>query len=563
MISVNKEIKECDVLVAGGGIAGLMAAIAAADKGAKVILCDKSDSRRSGSGATGNDHFNCYIPEVQGGTLEEATMELDRSMVGSWADHDLQELFMARSYEVVKDWHKWGINMKPRNDRFEFNGHAFPGRMRVFLKYDGWNQKTVLTEQAQKRGVIIENKTPITDFLVDRDGKVIGAMAINIAKLEPEVRIFKAKAVISATGNTSRLYPSITGGMMFNTAHCPCNAGGGRAAAYRIGAELVNIDIPNTHAGPKYFERCGKATWIGVLSDPNGKPVGPFVSKPNKELGDVTADVWHSVFRDKYQDGSGPVFMNCTETAPEDMEYMLWGLKCEGDSSLLDAMDKQQIDLGNDMVEFTQYEPIMIGRGIQINEHAATNVPGLYAAGDEVGNFRADIAGAAVFGRIAGENAAAYMQGVTFYSDDLIDHPTVQARVTLFSELMDNKNGASWKELNMGVQQIMNDYAGIINPRSESMLTAGLNNLKKLEHQAAGNIGCKDSHELMRAIESYDLLEIGMLVCIAAMERKETRAMHKRSDCTFTNPLLNDMFLTIKQVDGENVLKWRKKNKMK
>ena len=559
MIKVNSDVKECDVLVVGGGIGGLMAAIAAADGGAKVIVCDKSDTRRSGSGATGNDHFNCYIPEVQGGTLEESAQELDRSMVGGWADPSLQKLFMSRSYEVVKDWDAWGINMKPRNDRYEFNGHAFPGRMRVFLKYDGWNQKAVLTEQALKRGVVIENKTPITEYLVDDSGKIVGAMGISIAKLEPEIKLYKTKAIISTTGNTSRLYPSITGGMMFNTAHCPANAGGGRAAAYRIGAELVNLEIPNTHAGPKYMERCGKATWIGVLSDRTGKPVGPFVSKPTKELGDVTADVWHSVFRDKYEDGSGPVFMNCTETAPEDMEYMLWGLKCEGDTSLLDAMDQQEIDLSKDIVEFTQYEPIMIGRGIQIDEHAATNVPGLYAAGDEVGNFRADIAGAAIFGRIAGENAALYVKNTDMTENNLFEYDVVKTNIERYGEMMEPTSGPSWKELNMGVQQIMNDYAGISHPRSESMLTAGLQNLENLERNAEHHIRCKDSHELMRAIESYDLLEIGKLVCVTALERKETRAMHKRSDCTFTNPLLDGMFLTIKQVDGKPEMNWRKK----
>lgn len=45
MIEVQKEIKQCDILIVGGGIAGLMAAIAAADKGAKVIVAEKADSR--------------------------------------------------------------------------------------------------------------------------------------------------------------------------------------------------------------------------------------------------------------------------------------------------------------------------------------------------------------------------------------------------------------------------------------------------------------------------------------------------------------------------------------
>ena len=241
------------------------------------------------------------------------------------------------------------------------------------------------------------------------------------------------------------------------------------------------------------------------------------------------------------------------------MEYMLWGLKCEGDTSILDAMEKQNVDLKEDIVEFTQYEPIMIGRGIQIDEKGATNVPGLYAAGDEVGNFRADIGGAAIYGRISGENAAIYALEAAGCEEDLLAHSVVQKQTAFYSEIMERKQGPSWKELNMAVQQIMNDYAGINYPRSESMLQAGLDNLNALEENAKGQLCCKDSHELMRAVEAYDLLEVGKLVCITAMERKESRAMHRRSDYTFTNPLLDDMFLTVKNVDGKPEMSWRKK----
>ena len=55
------------MLVVGGGIAGLMAAINAADQGVRVVVAEKANTKRSGSGATGNDHFVCYIPEIQAG----------------------------------------------------------------------------------------------------------------------------------------------------------------------------------------------------------------------------------------------------------------------------------------------------------------------------------------------------------------------------------------------------------------------------------------------------------------------------------------------------------------
>lgn len=213
MIEVQKEIKQCDILIVGGGIAGLMAAIAAADKGAKVIVAEKADSRRSGSAATGNDHFLCYIPEVHGENIEAYVDELAISLVGDRCDRTLQRQLAERSFEVVKDWEKWGIEMRPHGD-WEFNGHAMPGHMRIWLKYNGTQQKPILTKEAKKRGVEIDNHSPISEFLTDDSGKIIGAVAIDVSKEQPSVKLYQAKAIVTATGIGMRLYPSVTPGWM-------------------------------------------------------------------------------------------------------------------------------------------------------------------------------------------------------------------------------------------------------------------------------------------------------------------------------------------------------------
>lgn len=555
MIEVKNEIKQCDVLIVGGGIAGLMAAIAAADKGAKVIVAEKADSRRSGSAATGNDHFLCYIPEVHG-ELEDYVDELAISLVGDRCDRTLQTQMATRSFEVVQDWEKWGVNMRPHGE-WEFNGHAMPGHMRIWLKYDGTQQKPVLTKEAKKRGVEIDNHSPISEFLTDDDGKIIGAIAIDVSKEQPAVKLYQAKSIVTATGIGMRLYPSVTPGWMFNLCNCPAGVGTGRAAGYKAGATLINIETGWTHAGPKQFERCGKATWIGVLKDREGKPVGPFVTKPTKELGDITADIWQACFVEKRANGTGPVFMDCTETAPEDMEYMRWGFKCEGDTSLLDAMDKQGIDLGEDMVEFTKYKPNLQGKGLEVDVHHATSVPGLYCAGDEAGNINGGIGGAAVTGRIAGENAAEYVKGIDGFAD-ISAHPVVKDAIAFYTELMEREEGASWKELNIASQQILDDYAGITYVRSESMMKAGLTYLEQLDEAARKSVKCSNAHELMRALEAFDILYISKLIVRSALERKESRGMHQRSDYTFTNPLLNGMLVTIKDEDGKPVTGMRK-----
>jgi succinate dehydrogenase/fumarate reductase flavoprotein subunit len=370
MIDVDREHVQVDVLVVGGGIAGLMAAINASSLGANVVVAEKANTKRSGCGATGNDHFQCYIPEVHGKDMGPIMKEYLNSQVGGFSDLSLASTFLTHSFDRVKDWDSWGISMKPKG-YWDFSGHAFPGRPRIWLKYAGHNQKGVLTKEAKKRGVHIQNHLSITELITEK-GEVVGAIGINTRDEKPVMKIFRAKSVILTTGCGSRLYPSVTPGWMFNTANCPVCTGSGQAMAYRAGAKLVNMEFPNRHAGPKYFARCGKATWIGLYKDPSGKTVGPFVSKATKELGDITGDVWSSVFTDKFKSGEGPVYIDCSTTSQEDFEYMMWGLVEEGNTGLLKHMEEEGIDPRKQKVEFMQYEPFLVGRGIEIDTEAET-----------------------------------------------------------------------------------------------------------------------------------------------------------------------------------------------
>ena len=129
--------------------------------------------------------------------------------------------------------------------------------------------------------------------------------------------------------------------------------------------------------------------------------------------------------------------------------------------------------------------------------------------------------------------------------------------MAFYSSLLERTSGSNWKELNQAVQQIVDDYAGITNVRSESMLSAGYKYLGDLRERGKREIMCRNSHELMRTLESFELLEVGRLICVAALERKETRGNHKRSDYTFTNPLLDQKFVTVRQQDGVPVASWR------
>ena len=557
MLNVQR-ILDTDILIVGGGIAGLMAAICAGEQGIATIVAEKAHVRRSGSGATGNDHFLCFMPEIQKITLKEMINEMMAGQVGPWHDTLLTKVFLERTAEMVHRWHSWGINMKPFGPDYVYMGHAFPDRPRMYVKYDGHNQKEILVKKAKENGALFLNHHPVTDLLAE-DGRVTGALLMDVREDEPRFTLVRAGAVIMATGCSTRLYPnSMTPAMLFNSGFCPSCAGG-MASAYRIGARLVNMEHPYTHAGTRYFARCGKATWIGVYKYPDGRPIGPFVRRPDREIGDNTSDVWKSVFADLMANGTGPAYLDCTEASPEDLEFMRQGMISEGLTSQLDYMDREGIDPARHAVEFGRYEPLLFGRGLEIDETGSTNIKGLYVAGDPIGNFRSGIAGAVTWGWISAENASRHVKEAEL-SERAREDPLIAARLALYEKLLRRENGAPWQEFNIALQQLMNDYCPPApRVRSETLLRAGLKYMGDLRAHALRDMAAPNSHTLMRGLEVLDLVDLGAAVMPAARDRRETRVQHIRSDCPFTSLSDGEKFINVELKNGRPVTSWRRR----
>jgi succinate dehydrogenase/fumarate reductase flavoprotein subunit len=534
---------DCDLLCIGGGIAGLMSAIRASELGVKVVTADKGNTLHSGSGSSGNDHFQCYIPEFHGQDTKPILEEYLHAPIAK-ARSSFAQPWLERSFDTVKLWDRWGIPMKYKG-RWEFAGHALPGRPRIWLKYAGGNQKEVLTTQALKRGVQIMNRITVFELLKDEE-TVIGALGFDT--WNDEVIVFKAKAVFIGTGGVERLYPSSTPALFTNTPLFPFNTGDGRAMVYRAGGELCNMEYASPWAGPKYYARAGKATWIGVLRTADGSPVGPFITKPDKVYGDITSDSWPSVFDDYMRSGRGPVYMDCTGASDEDIEYMLFWLRHEGNNGLLDHMAEEGIDPRKHAIEFRTYG-LGVRGGVLFDVEGRTTVAGLYSAGDEYGG---GMANSAIWGWIAGETAAKDLKGRDFGNTRLVQGK-IDEKLALLDSIIGREAGATWQEANMALQYIMSEYAGLV--RSETLLDQGLRNLLRLKEKAFRTIRAKNGHELGRCLEVLNLLDNGEMVMLCAKERRETRGRQNRTDYPFTNPLL-DRILTIKKEDNKPVLMW-------
>jgi succinate dehydrogenase/fumarate reductase flavoprotein subunit len=186
------------------------------------------------------------------------------------------------------------------------------------------------------------------------------------------------------------------------------------------------------------------------------------------------------------------------------------------------------------------------------NENSETSVRGLFAAGDE---FTHGISAAATFGWFGGEHAAEHAKNGPPGDPDHDDHK-VEKLANLTDAIQKRRTGYDWKDANIALQKTMCDYAGGI--RSEHMLNAGLNHLRRIRAKVDDALTATDRWELSRCLEVLNLYDLGELVFLSALERKESRGEHRRIDYPSTDPLLNGKLSAIRQVNGEPEFYWKK-----
>jgi succinate dehydrogenase/fumarate reductase flavoprotein subunit len=233
------------------------------------------------------------------------------------------------------------------------------------------------------------------------------------------------------------------------------------------------------------------------------------------------------------------------------MEYMYHWLRNEGNVAMLDHLKEEGIDPREKPVEFRSYHYELFPRGgVRYDETGATSLKGLYAAGDEIFG---GISGAAVFGWIAGQTAVHDAKDAQISALARAKTQIDETKAKMES-IRNRRVGATWKEANIGLQQIMFDFTGEV--RSETLLDAGLAALKRLKQKTHAHLIAENPHDLCRALEVINLLDVGEIIFITARERKETRGKHKRPDYPFTNPQLAKT-IVVKKVEGKPILEWR------
>lgn len=238
---------ETDVLIVGGGAAGIRAAIAARDSGAEVVLLDKGIVGRSGMSGT-LPYWNVpapLVPEDQ----DRYFNDLMRKSHGL-ANPSLLKVLVMEAKDVVAELEDYG-NMFSRDalgavSPSHAEGHS---EARVFTPAFPW----IMSMQLFKRGVNVLDETFVAS-LIKHEGRVVGALAINLK--DGELLTIKSKTTILATGGFGHVFGMDTRPWL--SANPIELTGDGHALAYEAGAELVDMEFHQIVLEPQYASSIGQ-----------------------------------------------------------------------------------------------------------------------------------------------------------------------------------------------------------------------------------------------------------------------------------------------------------------
>jgi fumarate reductase flavoprotein subunit len=523
-----------DIVVVGGGAAGLRAAIAAAetDPDLAIALVSKVYPMRS------------HTVSAEGGTA--AVMAADDSfdlhaldtIKGSdfLADQDAVEFFVARCPQEVVRLDHWGCPWS-RDENGRVLQRAFGGMSakRTVFAADkvGFHILHTLFQTSMKYEQIHRFDESFVTTLILDSGSCTGVVAMDLRA--GTMRSLTAKATILATGGCGRVYEFTTNGFI--------KTGDGMALAYRAGVPLKDMEMVQFHP------TCLPGTGILITEAARGEG-GYLINKEGER------------YMQRYLPGK-------MELGPRDIlsramiQEMQAGRAFEGPNGQYLGLDlrhlgerkiKERIPMVRELAEkYMGLDPVrepipvrpgqhyMMG-GVSANPKGETSIPGLFAVGETAcvsinGANRLgsnSLSECLVFGAACGIAAATFATKKASYPRGAVAREAVrkeEARV--FDGLLGRERGKeSVAAIRVEMQRLMDRSVGIF--RDEAGLTEACGMLAKLRERF-GALGLADKDrvfntELTGVLELDFMIDVATAIAHTALNRKESRGAHSRTD---------------------------------
>ncbi|RME38716.1 MAG: FAD-binding protein [Deltaproteobacteria bacterium] len=485
---------ETDLLVIGGGMTGLFAAVKGADAGARVMLVSKGRLGSSGQTPFAKGIF-CYDGKKEKLSPDQFVAAVSRSALGTnnpVFTRQLAEHSLAR----VKELREWGF-------------------------FDSPLYNTCFSKPITEREIPLLERIMIT-HLIKSEGRIAGAAGFSFD--DGTIHFFKAKSVILCTG---------AGGFKPNGFPICDLTHDGTAMAYRIGAKVTGKEWNDGHPGQSINPAACFDNWHGM-----------FERKPGLTGVEIHHDLGVDVNYQAYVAG-GPLVGH----GPGEFD----GSKVRGGPYRPAEFDRPAGGPPPRDGERPHGPPpgmaggAMVGgssAGMSIHKSeglvpydatGASNIPGLWAAGDALGSHMAggiytqvgsSLAGSAIQGAIAGEAAAAYSQKRKQAKISSQERKRVETGI-LAPLKRDKGYSPAWVTQTLQGIMIPNFVLYI---KKERMLQAALAYVEELRDHHLPMLRAADLHELRLAHETANMVLNAEMKLRASLFRRESRCSHYRLD---------------------------------
>ena len=510
-----------DVLVVGGGLAGMRAAIAAHRRGADVAILSKVHPVRSHSNA------------AQGGINAALTDRGD-----DWKDHAfdtvkgsdflgdqdaIEVMCQEAGAELIAQEHMGVIFSRDEQGRLGTRAFGGQRKARTFFVADITGQAIlhVMYEQLLKYNVSLYEEWFVTTLIVE-DGECRGVVALDMRS--GKLHVIRAKAIVLCTGGLGRVFEPSTNALIVT--------GDGMFLAYRAGAPLMDMEMVQYH--PTTLKGSGVLITEGARGEGAyllNKDGDRFLEKYAPNMMELASrDVISRAAQTEINEGRGVdgcVFLDCRHLDEKLIRERL--------SQIYEiAKDFANVDITKSQIPIRPGMHYIMG-GIKTDVNGRTIVPGLYAAGETAcvsvhgGNRLGanSLLDTIVFGRRAGELAAnTFKEQVQKSFNEKVWLSQEEAKLTNIFSRPVNGDRVSRIRQDMGV--LMDKYLGVF--RTTEGMKEARQKIAELKERYARVAVDDKSHifntDIIFALELGYMLDCAEAIVESALHRKESRGAH-------------------------------------
>jgi len=505
-------VLKTDVLVIGGGAAGLRAAIEARRANVAVLLVSKTPAGLGSCTAYAGGGFQAPFGKFTPKQHFERTIRGGKSL----NNQKLVDVMTREAAARLLELREFGVDIETGDGTAHVKG---PFAM------NGTGLTLPLLRFARSIGVIVLENVIVAGLEKSGDS-VVGAAGFN--RLNGEVNSFHAKSVVLASGGAGRIYS--------RTDNPVGTTGEGYAIAYDAGARLIDMEFVQFF--PFGLVEPGLPVF---LFNPGIVEAGKLVNTDGKEF---LKDAGFSPGRDfvEHRDTLSRLICMEIERGKGDLDAVLLdlsrteeighGLTMLGEFKEIKRRWLSKIDLTKQRLHIAPLEHYFMG-GIEIDENGATNVLGLYAAGEVTGGIDGAnrlggnaLTNTIVFGARAGGAAAEHAKSLERVETSDLSTREIEKDLNEI-RARPQSPGARPREIRKRLQATMAKCVGVI--RSQETLEKAHACVQELTRDLS-RVYATTTWELGEALEVKSMITVAQVVARCASERRESRGAHYRLD---------------------------------